>query len=355
MDMDLNAAADMTADTQQLFRVHKFIMAHHSPVFADMLSMPAPPDVTVNDIYEGVPLVALSDRASDLASLLNALYNPSYVIIILPFCLFCLVTHVNVNIACLSTLPYKRLDPDTPFLTEGILRLATKYQMEPLRVRLLEHFTADWPRTLDEWEGLERQISATESRHVCKGGLHLDDRFPEPVAAIRIAREYGCQEILPAAFYRVARTPISDDWDNLRRDGTTDSALQHGRLTVRWVLLDRGALMQVLSVREILTSEMVVIHSELLCGSFCGRAHCSTEDRCVQALGRLRENMDLSIHQTLDPLHILNVCAANGGTQGYDDGVCLCPWCQTELKEFVDMRKQHVWTSLRKLFQLEPN
>ena len=37
--------------------------------------------------------------------------------------------------------------------------------------------------------------------------------LPEPASAIRFAVEFGCEEILPAAFYQLARTSIGDDWD----------------------------------------------------------------------------------------------------------------------------------------------
>lgn len=63
---------------EQLFRLHRFMLIHHSPVFADIFTLPTPTESTAADeLYDGVPIVQMSDRADDLASLLNVLYDPS--------------------------------------------------------------------------------------------------------------------------------------------------------------------------------------------------------------------------------------------------------------------------------------
>lgn len=68
-----------TTENLQMFRVHSFLLKHHSPLFADMFSLPPPTTLLPSDAYDGVPLVTLYDSASDLASLLDVLYNPGYV------------------------------------------------------------------------------------------------------------------------------------------------------------------------------------------------------------------------------------------------------------------------------------
>ncbi|KAF9821599.1 hypothetical protein IEO21_00445 [Rhodonia placenta] len=164
----------------QIFRVHSFILKHHSPVFADMFGLPAPENLDADETHEGVPLVKLQDDGKDLASLLNALYNPS-----------------ELNQSCVREIPYNRLDPNTPFLVEGILRLAHKYQIEPLRIRNLEHFAADWARNVDEWDRMEAAIVIVRRQHLglsaIQGkldGFHRDDRFPEPASAIQFTEEF---------------------------------------------------------------------------------------------------------------------------------------------------------------------
>lgn len=106
----------------------------------------------------------------------------------------------------------------TPTLL-GTLRLATKYQVDALRSRIVRHFEADWPRTLAEWDRLESEIDSMMEEHQDEknledfnqvDGLFLDERLPEPAAAIRLAIEFGIPSILPAAFYTLART--TPDW-----------------------------------------------------------------------------------------------------------------------------------------------
>lgn len=60
-----------------LFRVHRWLLAHHSPVFRDMFSMPYPRTEAKDDIYDGAPVVEMTDDAQDLESLLCILYDPS--------------------------------------------------------------------------------------------------------------------------------------------------------------------------------------------------------------------------------------------------------------------------------------
>lgn len=64
---------------EQLFRVHRFLLTHHSPVFATMFTLPLPGAAQQqgDEVYEGAPVVQMADRAEDLTGLLTLLYNPS--------------------------------------------------------------------------------------------------------------------------------------------------------------------------------------------------------------------------------------------------------------------------------------
>ena len=76
-DGDIILAASASPELRQLFRVHKLFLAHHSDVFKDMLQLGQ--GAQVDAIYDGVPVVAMSDKAEDLAALLDIIYNPTYV------------------------------------------------------------------------------------------------------------------------------------------------------------------------------------------------------------------------------------------------------------------------------------
>ena len=55
------------------FRIHNSVLAHHSPVFADMLSIPA--GSMEREKYDGVSLVHLHDDAEDVEELFKVFYT----------------------------------------------------------------------------------------------------------------------------------------------------------------------------------------------------------------------------------------------------------------------------------------
>ncbi len=58
-----------------LFRVHKFLLKHHSGTFANFF---ADASAAPTEVYDGVPLAEMhGDKAEDFALLLGYLYNPS--------------------------------------------------------------------------------------------------------------------------------------------------------------------------------------------------------------------------------------------------------------------------------------
>ena len=58
-----------------LFRVHKFLLKHHSGTFANFF---ADANAAPTEVYDGAPLAEMhGDKAEDFALLLSYLYNPS--------------------------------------------------------------------------------------------------------------------------------------------------------------------------------------------------------------------------------------------------------------------------------------
>ena len=57
-----------------LFRVHKFLLKHHSAPLGHLFEDAS---VTSDETYDGVPMATMhGDRAEDLGMLLNYIYNP---------------------------------------------------------------------------------------------------------------------------------------------------------------------------------------------------------------------------------------------------------------------------------------
>jgi hypothetical protein len=82
-DGNLVLAAPHASGYKQLFCVHQSVLSSQSAVFADMLSLPNPEtDTAHNETYDGKPLVMMPDSAEDLAILLKALYDPTFVTVL---------------------------------------------------------------------------------------------------------------------------------------------------------------------------------------------------------------------------------------------------------------------------------
>lgn len=84
-----------------------------------------------------------------------------------------------------------------------------------MREQILRHLESDWPQTLKDWDKLERQIQFMRSE---SNEQRIDDHFPEPASAIKLARQFDIPSILPAAFYHLSRLSILDDWDRTHAD-----------------------------------------------------------------------------------------------------------------------------------------
>ncbi|KAI1784925.1 hypothetical protein LXA43DRAFT_1040201 [Ganoderma leucocontextum] len=218
-DVVLSALIDSEAPpTTRLFRVHKFLLMHHSATFANMFADAKPGS---GESYDGVPMVELQgDKAEDLALLLNYLYNP-------------------------TQMTFKRFDPNTPLAVSGVIRLADKYCIESLREHFIKVVISDWPTTLKEWDIFQIEIKAAKEKialtNAEKEGPdpsdfdHLRDHIPEPASAIAFAQEFGCHQILPAAYYQLSTIEPYHGWNN---------NWQTSEPCARWELLSKDNLLR---------------------------------------------------------------------------------------------------------------
>ncbi|KAJ8473759.1 hypothetical protein ONZ45_g16177 [Pleurotus djamor] len=160
----LSSRYDPDEDGTQVtyFRVHKTLLANASAIFRDMFQLPQPSESTAGEeTYDGVPLIVLHDKTTDLRGFLRVLYDP------IPI--------------------FTEECGDTLGEIAGSLKLARKYEASPLYEQLIKLIQKDWPAKQKDWiarncfpreppsaEALIRLSWTSDARH--------DLRFPLALA-----------------------------------------------------------------------------------------------------------------------------------------------------------------------------
>ncbi|KAF9219772.1 hypothetical protein BS17DRAFT_716408 [Gyrodon lividus] len=189
-----------------LFRVHKSLLARHSGFFHDLFTLPqlvadaasslsssVIPSVQSSGDIEGCQVLRLHDTPEDVANLLTTLVDgPSF----------------GSN------------DPADFQVVSGVLRLATKYLVDSLREKALNHLAVAWPTTLKGWDAREDTARSLE----LQAGPGAMSIYPSPIAVINLAREVNAPSLLPSAFYDLSRYHFSQIFDH--GESFEDSAWQ---------------------------------------------------------------------------------------------------------------------------------
>lgn len=203
-DMWLSDGSVVLVAENTMFKVHKSQLSRHSVVFRDMFAMPqAAIDTSFNangltkETFDGCDVVYVHDSAQDLESLLRALYDgPTF------------GDNGQADFAIVS----------------GVLRLANKYFIEPLRTRAIAHLSLAWPSSLNAWDAREEvaaadrvECEAVKTPPPEEGQMSVDvglqqpsPRFyPHAAKVLVLAREVNAPGLLPSAFYDLARHSFS--------------------------------------------------------------------------------------------------------------------------------------------------
>ncbi|KDR79545.1 hypothetical protein GALMADRAFT_63245 [Galerina marginata CBS 339.88] len=140
------------------FRIHRGIIARHSKVFSDMLSIPQPEGEA---LLKGCPVVYLTDAPSDWKNVFSVLYD-------------------------MNTLQVHRFFAFS-FLA-SMLRLGKKYQLDNLQDSALERIGLQLPDSLFRWD--QRSWDYED----IGGGVNN-------IELINVLIELGIQSLLPMAYY----------------------------------------------------------------------------------------------------------------------------------------------------------
>lgn len=265
------------------------------------------------------------DKAEDLALLLNYLYNP-------------------------TQMSFKRFDPNTPLVVPGVIRLADKYCIEALREHLIKVVVADWPTSLQEWDVFQIEIQAVKERLAIKNGgkkgpelEHLCNYIPEPASAIVFAQEFGCPEILPAAYYQLLSISPHFEWD---------SDWKKMALVARWSLLDRDTLLRCMKGFETVICYRPTPFQLLSLGCYPSITYEDEPEAlrnspCYsflkQMIGSVWDSRTGMLRK--DPLDFLSKCLEDDRSRGnYRDE--LCDECCASLPDKLANLRQKLWNNL---------
>ncbi|RDX52335.1 hypothetical protein OH76DRAFT_1345701 [Lentinus brumalis] len=329
-------AAQDGAQHYQLFRVHKFLLKYHSAPFGHMF---ADARVGSDEAYDGVPMAEMhGDRAEDLGLLLNYIYNP-------------------------SELSFKRFDPNTPLIIGGAIRIADKYLIEPLRDHLVKQVPAAWPTTLKEWDRFDDEISAIRKdvpqNPPTEHTISVCDLIPEPVSAILFAQEFGCPEILPAAFYQLSRIKYTDNWDDQGKRRVYPTVPQ-----ARWSLLEKENLVRCMHGFQKLDDFFPDAFDSLSVDcresyiDFDGRGAAGSS--CLPFIQRLfslawEQRRSVTIYSwQRDPLRMLRECIdfRKFPELSTERPKGLCERCNDSLQSVIEERRKELWEHLPEYFKL---
>lgn len=243
-----------------------------------------------------------------------------------------------------------------PQMVRNMLLMANKYQVDNIRRQIVERLESDWPQRFVDWKRQQAEVKiqlehnklTNERQRTSEKPSLLDDAFPEPASAIRLARECNIPSILPAAFYHLSRLTIDDDWDSARRQRSeVTSRWGYGlkQRTVRWSILSGDDLRCMLAGKVAIRKQV----DTLLFIGFCSQ---EDEDEDDEEMSAFDEDEDED-----------GICDLNSkSSTGYSKKLCdwlireretdllkcmteirrdmakhfLCPDCEARLKRKLD-------------------
>ena len=356
-DGDIVLSVGASSSNCVLYRLDKVLLARHSPVFAGLFCLPEP-STSVNERYEGAPVVHLpDDDPAAMDDLFSFLYKPACVAFGI------LAAAIAKNFDRSRSLVFKKRDSDTPMRGMKLLKVADKYQIDGPRQLIVQQIENDWPKSLAEL--LQQQA---ELERICDIDLFttfkdviLDNQFPEPASAIRIAIDFNIPTILPAAFYVLSQIEPENDYARYRggpwdawtgmdddiaegNNKVSITALPSRRMrTARWPVLDKDEQYNAWLGRNALQRAIRDVERSFT------RAPCPYEyDHCTHKRARLFKEHAESEEDMKDPFKrlvnmIYNVSAADG----------LCEECGSFFSEEAHPVMQNIWDQIPRMFSID--
>lgn len=232
--------------------------------------------------------------------------------------------------------------------------MSNKYEIDRIRDIIVAHLESEWPQTLDEWDLLQNEVnwykdalsSASDSRVGKVRGRYLDDWFPEPASAVKVAMEFDIPSILPAAFYQLYLTNSQLDFEVCRvplfhlNTGHVD--LVSGARSTRWSLLTADDTQRLDEGTRRITHYLSLIQDIILL-----HGQCPTSSACDGE--RHKRYIEFADHKLKDRVDILDVSRE---LQRESARWQVCEICLRDIQAGFKRMRQEFWDELPDLFGL---
>ena len=247
-----------------------------------------------------------------------------------------------------------------------VIKLATNYQIDALRQRVINVIEDCWPRPFEEWIRFNTEISVLRkvrlsSDDALVGGKAFVDHVPEPASAIRLARDFDIPSILPFAYYTLAGFHSGLPWYQSNQDNQWNFLRARVLRAARWQLLDANDLLLLIRDREELIASMKSIaqlwgggcRADLVLFAAVERCRESRpQSTCREKKELVREKWKEAISSYIqnvrnpDPLGMLE--------KMYDSHLswCLCQHCAERIMKHIRREQRGIWNQLDRIFKL---
>ncbi|GJE88213.1 hypothetical protein PsYK624_042960 [Phanerochaete sordida] len=316
------------------FRCHASVLAARSPVLKARLELAGADD----DMLDGARCIDLNDAWEDVRDLMRMLYG-------------------------FMSIAFERRCNDTVALIAGSLRLATKYEMDDILLRLVPLLERDWPSRYTEWQRgevelrrrHEEQKAAARSNNI----PFVPDAQQDPAAVVQVAQQARIRSVLPAAFYELCRRDIGDGTAHRPLDASRLSRDDFQRITIgreRIAAAARRLFVDELD-RSLLNDRLPLANGER-----CLRAGQNERNRqpaCCRPLYAWWHEVagrGTPYFSPKDPfVAVTRACAfllTRDGAGGSLVQVQACATCRRALARLMHAQAQKLWDGLPQVFEL---
>jgi hypothetical protein len=215
--------------------------------------------------------------------------------------------------------------------------MSRKYQIDWIQKMATSHLKSQWPLTLASWDRIANIDVSDALASEDPESWEPDDsvnRLPEPVTAIRLARECGVPEIIPLAFFHLLRQPLE-----IYPDGGYDDL--HSRV---WPTPERQLLTAMDLKQLVLARERIGRWFSSRRDQAWGEQECCVA--CEATVLRTRNSIATEVARNGNVLAASQWVLQDGAMTG------ICPKCRTRFRYEIRKQRHDFFQELPAFFQL---